>query len=106
MLDVHIKRREFVKRAVYAVPAILTLKAMPSFASAGSARTLYGAAVVWKTQLKGRPCHHRPLLCGRERVRSFVERAEHRTLTLPGSAARNLLLASLNLSLSSRYRIQ
>jgi hypothetical protein len=27
-------------------------------------------------------------------------------LTLPGSAARNLLLASLNLSLSSRYRIQ
>ena len=42
MLDVHIKRREFVKRAVYAVPVILTLKAMPSFASAGSARGDYG----------------------------------------------------------------
>jgi hypothetical protein len=33
-----IDRREFVKRAAYAAPAILTLKAMPAFAAAGSGR--------------------------------------------------------------------
>jgi hypothetical protein len=36
MSDVKIKRREFVKRAAYAAPMILTLKAMPAFAAAGS----------------------------------------------------------------------
>jgi hypothetical protein len=36
MSDVKIKRREFVKRAAYAAPVILTLKAMPAFAAAGS----------------------------------------------------------------------
>jgi phosphodiesterase/alkaline phosphatase D-like protein len=36
MSDVKIKRREFVKRAAYAAPLILTLKAMPAFAAAGS----------------------------------------------------------------------
>ena len=32
MSEVKIKRREFVKRAAYAAPVILTLKAMPAFA--------------------------------------------------------------------------
>jgi hypothetical protein len=36
MSDTKIKRREFVKRAAYAAPVILTLKAMPAFAAAGS----------------------------------------------------------------------
>jgi hypothetical protein len=36
MSEVKIKRREFVKRAVYAAPVILTLKAMPAFAASGS----------------------------------------------------------------------
>jgi len=36
MSEVKIKRREFVKRAAYAAPVILTLKAMPSFAASGS----------------------------------------------------------------------
>ena len=36
MSEVKIKRREFVKRAAYAAPVILTLKAMPAFAAAGS----------------------------------------------------------------------
>jgi hypothetical protein len=31
-------RREFIKRAAYAAPAILTLKAAPSFAKPGSAK--------------------------------------------------------------------
>jgi hypothetical protein len=31
-----ITKREFVKKAAYAVPAVLTLAAAPSFASAGS----------------------------------------------------------------------
>jgi hypothetical protein len=38
MSDIKIKRREFVKRAAYAAPVILTLKAMPAFAAAGSGR--------------------------------------------------------------------
>jgi len=29
-------RRDFVKKAAYAVPAILTLKALPAFAASGS----------------------------------------------------------------------
>ena len=33
MPDVKIKRREFVKKAAYAAPLILTLKAMPAFAA-------------------------------------------------------------------------
>jgi hypothetical protein len=33
-----IERREFVKRAAYAAPVILTLKAMPAFAAAGSSK--------------------------------------------------------------------
>lgn len=33
-----IERREFVKKTAYAVPVILTLKAMPAFAAAGSGR--------------------------------------------------------------------
>jgi hypothetical protein len=36
MSNVKIKRREFVKRAAYAAPMILTLKAMPAFAAVGS----------------------------------------------------------------------
>ena len=36
MSDVKIKRREFVKRAAYAAPVILSLKAMPAFAASGS----------------------------------------------------------------------
>jgi hypothetical protein len=31
-------RREFVKKAVYIVPAVASLKAAPSFAKAGSAK--------------------------------------------------------------------
>lgn len=31
-------RREFVKKVAYIAPAVVTLSAMPSFASAGSAR--------------------------------------------------------------------
>jgi hypothetical protein len=38
MSDAKIKRREFVKRAAYAAPIILTLKARPAFAAAGSGR--------------------------------------------------------------------
>ena len=38
MSDIKIKRREFVKRAAYAAPMILTLKAMPAFAAAGSGK--------------------------------------------------------------------
>jgi len=38
MSDIKIKRREFVKRAAYAAPMILTLKAMPAFAAAGSVK--------------------------------------------------------------------
>jgi hypothetical protein len=36
MSKTKIKRREFVKRAAYAAPVILTLKAMPAFAASGS----------------------------------------------------------------------
>ena len=36
MSEVKIKRREFVKKAAYAAPVILTLKAMPAFAASGS----------------------------------------------------------------------
>ena len=36
MSEIKIKRREFVKRAAYAAPVILTLKAMPAFAASGS----------------------------------------------------------------------
>jgi hypothetical protein len=36
MSDLKIKRREFVKRAAYAAPLILTFKAMPAFAASGS----------------------------------------------------------------------
>jgi len=36
MSETKIKRREFVKRAAYAAPVILTLKAMPAFAASGS----------------------------------------------------------------------
>jgi hypothetical protein len=38
MSDIKIKRREFVKKAAYAAPVILTLKAMPAFAAAGSGK--------------------------------------------------------------------
>lgn len=31
-------RREFIKKAAYAAPVILTLKAVPSFAQSGSGR--------------------------------------------------------------------
>jgi hypothetical protein len=36
MPDLKIKRREFIKKAAYAAPVILSLKAMPAFAAAGS----------------------------------------------------------------------
>ena len=39
MSEDKIKRREFVKRAAYAAPVILTLKAMPAFAAAGSSNS-------------------------------------------------------------------
>ncbi len=44
MSKTKIKRREFVKRAAYAAPLILTLKAMPAFAASGSGspRSSYG----------------------------------------------------------------
>ncbi len=35
-------RRDFVKKAAYATPAILTLKATPAFAAHGSAGPEYG----------------------------------------------------------------
>jgi hypothetical protein len=38
MLDTKIERRDFVKKAAYAVPVVLTLKAMPAFAAAGSGK--------------------------------------------------------------------
>ena len=36
MSEIKIKRREFVKRAAYVAPVILSLKAMPAFAASGS----------------------------------------------------------------------
>jgi hypothetical protein len=36
MSDLKIKRREFIKKTAYAAPVILSLKAMPAFAAAGS----------------------------------------------------------------------
>jgi len=56
-MDVHIKRREFVKRAVYAVPAILTLKAMPAFASSGSGRGHDGHGYRSHRWSHGKPPH-------------------------------------------------
>jgi hypothetical protein len=38
MSETKIERREFVKKAAYAVPVVLTLKAMPAFAAAGSGK--------------------------------------------------------------------
>ena len=38
MSDTKIERREFVRRAAYAVPVVLSLKAMPAFAAAGSGK--------------------------------------------------------------------
>ena len=38
MSETKIKRREFVKRAAYVAPVILSLKAMPAFAASGSGR--------------------------------------------------------------------
>jgi hypothetical protein len=54
-MDVNIKRREFVKRAVYAVPVILTLKAMPAFASAGSGRGYDGDGHTFHRSSHGKP---------------------------------------------------
>jgi hypothetical protein len=34
-------KRDFLKKSVYVVPAILTLKAIPSFAGSGSGRVEY-----------------------------------------------------------------
>ena len=39
MLEEKSARREFIKKTVYAVPVIMTLKAMPAFAAAGSGRS-------------------------------------------------------------------
>jgi hypothetical protein len=36
MFNDQIGRRELIKRTAYAIPVILTLKAMPAFAAAGS----------------------------------------------------------------------
>jgi len=36
MLEHNPNRRDFIKKTAYAVPTILTLKAMPAFAGAGS----------------------------------------------------------------------
>ena len=36
MFEDQIQRRDFLKKTAYAVPVILTLKAMPAFAAAGS----------------------------------------------------------------------
>src|SRR5919106_1671170 len=38
MFDESMRRREFIKKTAYAVPVILTLKAVPAFAAAGSGR--------------------------------------------------------------------
>lgn len=49
MKDSHDKsRRTFVKTLGYAAPAIVTLKAIPAFASAGSGR--YDTDNRWRTQ--------------------------------------------------------
>jgi hypothetical protein len=36
MFEEKSQRRDFIKKAAYAVPTILTLKALPAFAAAGS----------------------------------------------------------------------
>jgi hypothetical protein len=46
-MTTRIDRREFVKRAAYAAPVILTLKAMPAFAATGSNK--------YKATSKGEP---------------------------------------------------
>lgn len=51
-MPIKIERREFVKRAAYAAPVILTLKAMPAFAAAGSGKHKTGRG---ETQGKGLP---------------------------------------------------
>jgi hypothetical protein len=46
MLEERSTRRDFIKRGVYVAPAILTLVALPSFASAGSGQNRCGH---WET---------------------------------------------------------
>jgi hypothetical protein len=48
-------RREFVKKAAYIAPAIVTLTAMPSFASAGSTRGNNGVGNEVDPQPPGNP---------------------------------------------------
>ena len=51
-------KREFLKKTAYVVPAILTLKAIPSFAGTGSGRHEYGNNGVgngWDPQPRGNP---------------------------------------------------
>ena len=36
VMEIDTKRRGFIKKAAYAAPAIITMAAVPSFASAGS----------------------------------------------------------------------
>jgi len=42
MTELNSSKRKFLKTAVYVAPAILTLKAIPSFASSGSGRGDHG----------------------------------------------------------------
>jgi hypothetical protein len=39
MFEEKSERRDFIKKAAYAVPMILTLKALPAFAAAGSQKS-------------------------------------------------------------------
>ncbi|MGH7844138.1 MAG: hypothetical protein ACREQW_03040 [Candidatus Binatia bacterium] len=55
MLDDPMRRREFIKRTAYAVPVILTLKAMPAFAAAGSVKGNNGVGNGVDPQPPGNP---------------------------------------------------
>ena len=41
-MSVNESKRDFLKKAAYVAPAILTLKAMPAFAGSGSGRSQHG----------------------------------------------------------------
>jgi hypothetical protein len=48
--DIHPSRREFVKKAAYVAPAILTLAVAPSYAKAGSEKEERRKELVEKVQ--------------------------------------------------------
>jgi hypothetical protein len=55
MFEDQIERRDFLKKTAYAVPVILTLKAMPAFAAAGSGRGNNGVGNGVDPQPPGNP---------------------------------------------------